>query len=256
MFAAVTNTRSYGGGFLVSPAARVDDGALDLCIVRRTGRARLLWHFPRILRARTAVPEVIHAASPWVRIEADDGELPVTLDGELPQRQATPVELRCEPAHCRCSPRLPGATRGRHTMRGVSHEWPDIDVVIVGAGVGGAALALALASAYPLRRAAGRAPLRAGQYQPRRQPAAGDHRAPRRVGGAAAASRRGRAHGRRDAGLPPPRRACSWRRRWRLARRGPPVSGPAAPGDRARAVDTARGHGPGRGALSTAGPRG
>ncbi len=97
MFVAVTNTRSYGGGFLISPSARVDDGLLDLCIVRRTSRARLLWHFPRILKGtHGTLPEVVQAASPWVRIAGMDGELPVALDGELP-RLTTPVELRCEP---------------------------------------------------------------------------------------------------------------------------------------------------------------
>jgi diacylglycerol kinase (ATP) len=97
MFVAVTNTRSYGGGFMVSPEARVDDGLLNVCVVRRTGRARLLWHFPRILKGtHGTLPEVIQAASPWVRLEGIDGELPVALDGELPQ-VTTPVELRCEP---------------------------------------------------------------------------------------------------------------------------------------------------------------
>ena len=97
MFVAVTNTRGYGGGFLVSPGARLDDGLLDLCIVRRTGKGRLLRHFPRILRGTHGVlPEVILAASPWVRVEGLDGPLPVALDGELPS-SATPVELRCEP---------------------------------------------------------------------------------------------------------------------------------------------------------------
>jgi diacylglycerol kinase (ATP) len=98
MFAAVTNTRSYGGGFRVSPAARLDDGLLDLCLFRRTGRARLLWHFPRVLSGtHGSLPEVIQATSPWFRISGIDGELPVALDGELP-RLTTPVEPRCEPA--------------------------------------------------------------------------------------------------------------------------------------------------------------
>ena len=97
MFAAVTNTRGYGGGFLVSPAARLDDGLLDLCIVRRSGRGRLLWNFPRILTGtHGTLAEVVQATSPWFRIEGIHGELPVTLDGELPQR-LTPVELRSEP---------------------------------------------------------------------------------------------------------------------------------------------------------------
>jgi diacylglycerol kinase (ATP) len=96
MFVAVTNTRGYGGGFLVSPQAQLDDGLLNVCIVRRTAKSRLLWHFPRILRGTHGVlPEVIMAASPWVRIEGVGDELAVALDGELP-RSTTPVELRCE----------------------------------------------------------------------------------------------------------------------------------------------------------------
>jgi diacylglycerol kinase (ATP) len=98
MFVAVTNTRSYGGGFLVSPAARLDDGLLDVCIVGRMGRGRMLWHFRRILQGTHAeLPEVTLASSPWVRIEGAGGELPVALDGELP-RAVTPVELCCERA--------------------------------------------------------------------------------------------------------------------------------------------------------------
>ncbi len=101
MFVAVTNTRGYGGGFLVSPAARIQDGLLDLCIVRRTGRLRLLADFPRILRGTHAgLPEFVQAQAPWVRIEGVGAELQVALDGELPEAR-TPVELRCEPGAVR-----------------------------------------------------------------------------------------------------------------------------------------------------------
>ncbi|MBL8953355.1 MAG: diacylglycerol kinase family lipid kinase [Myxococcaceae bacterium] len=94
MFAAVANTRSYGGGFRVAPAAEVDDGALDLCIVRRTSRLKLLVNFPRIMKGTHGeLDEVLLVKSPWVHIEGDDA-LPVPLDGELNLVQ-TPLELRC-----------------------------------------------------------------------------------------------------------------------------------------------------------------
>lgn len=97
-FLAVTNTRSYAGGFRVCPEARLDDGLLDLCLVRRMARPRLLWHFARFRRGdHTALPAVTMARSPWVRIESVGGAVPVLLDGELPAVPA-PVELRCEPA--------------------------------------------------------------------------------------------------------------------------------------------------------------
>ena len=97
MFAAVTNTKSYAGGFMVSPGARVDDGLLDVCIVKRSSRARLLANFPRILTGTHGVlPEVVLASSRWVRLESPGEPFRFSLDGELPA-QTTPVEITCEP---------------------------------------------------------------------------------------------------------------------------------------------------------------
>jgi diacylglycerol kinase (ATP) len=96
MFAAVTNTRGYGGGFLISPSASVTDGALDLCIVARSGRFSLLSKFGHILRGTHAgLPRVTLAQSPWVTIEDLAGGARAALDGELPD-SATPLRLECE----------------------------------------------------------------------------------------------------------------------------------------------------------------
>src|SRR2546423_11796637 len=44
-------------------------------------RARLLWHFPRILKGtHCALPEVIQATRPWAKLEGLGGQLPVALD--------------------------------------------------------------------------------------------------------------------------------------------------------------------------------
>jgi diacylglycerol kinase (ATP) len=98
MFAAVTNTRSYAGGFMVSPDARVDDGKLDICVVRRSAKTRLLANFTRILKGTHGeLEEVVLASSPWVRIEAGGPPIAVALDGELPVH-ATPLEIQCVPS--------------------------------------------------------------------------------------------------------------------------------------------------------------
>lgn len=47
MFAAVGNTRQYGGGIRITPDAAVDDGLLDLCIVHQTTRMELLKTLPK-----------------------------------------------------------------------------------------------------------------------------------------------------------------------------------------------------------------
>lgn len=47
MFAAIGNTRQYGGGIRITPDAVIDDGLLDLCIVHETTRAELLKTLPK-----------------------------------------------------------------------------------------------------------------------------------------------------------------------------------------------------------------
>jgi diacylglycerol kinase (ATP) len=59
MFAAVGNTRQYGGGIRITPDAIVDDGLLDLCIVHETTRVQLLKTLPK---AYTGA----HVTSPFV----------------------------------------------------------------------------------------------------------------------------------------------------------------------------------------------
>ena len=46
MFATVGNSRQYGGGIRITPAAQIDDGELDFCIVHRTSRLQLLTTLP------------------------------------------------------------------------------------------------------------------------------------------------------------------------------------------------------------------
>ncbi len=46
----VANTSVYGGGMYVAPDARVDDGLLDVVLIRRTSRLRFLASFPRVFK--------------------------------------------------------------------------------------------------------------------------------------------------------------------------------------------------------------
>jgi diacylglycerol kinase (ATP) len=91
MFMAIGNSRQYGGGIRIVPAAEVDDGLLDYCIVHRTSRIQLLKTLPR---AYTGA----HVTSPFVetgrgrsfRIECDT-VLEVYADGE--RVTTTPVDF-------------------------------------------------------------------------------------------------------------------------------------------------------------------
>lgn len=47
---ALANGPTFGGGMAIAPAARIDDGLLDVVIARDVGRAELLRVFPRVYR--------------------------------------------------------------------------------------------------------------------------------------------------------------------------------------------------------------
>lgn len=99
MFAAVGNTRQYGGGIRITPDAVVDDGLLDVCIVHRTTRGQLLKTLPK---AYTGA----HVQSPFVETGrgrefhfTSETALAVYADGEPLTR--TPVSFRLAPQKLR-----------------------------------------------------------------------------------------------------------------------------------------------------------
>jgi diacylglycerol kinase (ATP) len=50
MFVDATNLPSYGGGMLIAPSARIDDGQLELLIVREVSRLTFLSVFPKVYK--------------------------------------------------------------------------------------------------------------------------------------------------------------------------------------------------------------
>jgi diacylglycerol kinase (ATP) len=95
-FAAVSNTPTYAGGMRIAPRASVADGQLDLCVVPRLGRARMLASFGRMTRGRHGdMAGIVLAQSASFHLESDD-PIPVTLDGELTEL-STPLEARIVP---------------------------------------------------------------------------------------------------------------------------------------------------------------
>jgi len=94
---AVGNTRTYASGMMITPAASVHDGLLDVCVVGPVGRADFLRTFPSVFRGG-------HVRHPMVRtwqaeratVEAATVEAPVDLwaSGE----HVGPLPARLEPA--------------------------------------------------------------------------------------------------------------------------------------------------------------
>ena len=88
---SVGNGVSLGGGMLVTPDAKVDDGLLDVLVVERLSRLQFLRIFPRVFRGEHLTdPRVTVRRVKSITIAAEgvaaygDGErvgpLPVTID--------------------------------------------------------------------------------------------------------------------------------------------------------------------------------
>ena len=93
LFVEVANTRYTGASFLMAPAARFDDGMLDLVLLRRLPRHRLLRLFPTIYDgSHVTHPEVLTRRVRELRILAPEG-LELVPDGEF--RGHTPALIRC-----------------------------------------------------------------------------------------------------------------------------------------------------------------
>ena len=82
-FAAVGNTRRYGGGMQITPRAELDDGLLDLCLVKNVTRSHLLYMFPTVFSGRhLADGQVEYHQTSFVEIETRE-PAEVFADGEF-----------------------------------------------------------------------------------------------------------------------------------------------------------------------------
>jgi diacylglycerol kinase (ATP) len=91
ILAAIANAPAYGGGMKIAPHAQLDDGKLDLCIVRAMGTFKLFCLFPTVYFGRhLRFDEVEYTQTPQLRIETES-PLDVYADGEYVCK--TPVKF-------------------------------------------------------------------------------------------------------------------------------------------------------------------
>jgi YegS/Rv2252/BmrU family lipid kinase len=91
-FVEISNSR-YTADFLMAPAARIDDGLLDVTLVGRISRRRLLKLFPTVFRGEhIQYDEVETFTAQSIRIVTNVPKV-LTPDGEI--IGSTPAEVRC-----------------------------------------------------------------------------------------------------------------------------------------------------------------
>lgn len=95
LLAAVANTPFYGGGIQIAPQAKLDDGSLDVCVVREMNKWSLFCLFPTVFFGKhTSLRKVEYAQTAVVTIETEC-PLDVFADGEFVCQ--TPVEFSVAP---------------------------------------------------------------------------------------------------------------------------------------------------------------
>jgi len=95
LLAAVANAPCYGGGMRIAPRACLDDGKLDVCVVRAMDKFKLFCLFPTVYFGRHIdFREVEYVQAPAVKIETEH-PLDIYADGEYAGQ--TPVAFGVAP---------------------------------------------------------------------------------------------------------------------------------------------------------------
>jgi diacylglycerol kinase family enzyme len=79
--AIVGNGRQTGGGIQVAPRAYIDDGLLDVLVVRQISPTALLAAARELQQLPADGEYISYWQTPWVEVHPEE-EIPVTLDGE------------------------------------------------------------------------------------------------------------------------------------------------------------------------------
>lgn len=95
MMVGVANAPYYGGGMLLAPSAKLDDGLFTICLVKEIGKIEFVRTFPRVFKGTHVThPAVEIFNASWVRISGEEG-LESIADGDFLSK--LPLELETVP---------------------------------------------------------------------------------------------------------------------------------------------------------------
>ncbi|MBM4349475.1 MAG: diacylglycerol kinase family lipid kinase [Deltaproteobacteria bacterium] len=82
MMVSIANAPFYGGGMKIAPQALMDDGLLDICIVKEISNLELLRQFPKVFKGTHVThPRIMMATGKKIKITSDE-ERELFADGE------------------------------------------------------------------------------------------------------------------------------------------------------------------------------
>jgi YegS/Rv2252/BmrU family lipid kinase len=90
----IGNGRSSGGGFLLTPSARIDDGLFDICVIGALPKSKIIQYLPRTLNgSHIRLEETAVYRSKKVSVRSAN-PLPVHIDGELMTPRPRRIDLQ------------------------------------------------------------------------------------------------------------------------------------------------------------------
>jgi YegS/Rv2252/BmrU family lipid kinase len=110
ILAAITNSQSYGGKFLVNPGAKINDGIFNICVIEPVGKLRALFDLYKASQGtHIYLPEVKTFRFSFPLTITSPRFLPCEADGEVlePKKE---YKIRIFPKTLRiCVPSVPGS---------------------------------------------------------------------------------------------------------------------------------------------------
>ncbi len=92
------NGTTVGGGFRLTPHAKLDDGLLDVTVIRPIGLLPLLWHLPKVFLGTIDRVTKYAALERTEHLVAESSmPVPVHLDGEMYRGDTTRFEIAIVP---------------------------------------------------------------------------------------------------------------------------------------------------------------
>ena len=99
LMVSIMNGQRMGGGFMMAPEGKPDDGLFDLCIAREVSRARIFGLIPHFMRGTQATQEPIRTGrAQRVVVTAVEGTLPAHADGETLCTEGQRLEMELLPS--------------------------------------------------------------------------------------------------------------------------------------------------------------
>ncbi len=106
---SMMNGRRLGGGFIMAPDSKPDDGLLDLCIAEQMSSLQIMRLVPHFMRGTQASQKTIKMAqAALIMITALDGVLPAQTDGEIISTEGRSLIVELLPRQLNVICPLPG----------------------------------------------------------------------------------------------------------------------------------------------------